>query len=814
MALPKLTNIHTHNPVQVTLRIMGTGARAAAKTWTLQEWAGSLAAQAGERDYIGQLHNLYQGVRKRWRYVMEAGERVPESPRAILGYVLGAEYNRGPTCPSPERCDVEATTWNQKGWGDCDDVSTLLAGAVLALGMTPLFRVALWGTGGHVSVVTQTPKGDWVSIDPVGAPEEPFGWAMDPGPGGAVHYFNLDAREVRGPSPHAFQRSPSMAAPKLNGPYLQGVDGRRTYAVTKLAGPKEQPAKMLPTYMMSPRGVPRQVVPTTHVVMVRPGDQRGHRVLTVPRYHARIFSRGMASDRAPAIDQFGEPYEYLAGLDAWAPMGRWEYVGCNDGRYSKYLSGLGRSRKRRRRARAQRRKMRRRRTRAFFKRAGKTFRKVFRFTTKLAARVLKSKVAKNTIGGIVGIFGVPQAVVNRVMNAASAAVRSTGKQTKFIKYVVTGKWKKAAKILLAVAEAARKGLAPETVPGFAGGEPELQFTAANVPKNSHARAMWGRFDADDDDRDNDMHWAMRAHDGRTYAIAPVAGIRMGEPAEVADLQTQVITPTPVPGSFYRIQKGDTPLGIAGKAYNLKAGSSRTAALRRIQNIKFNAPFLRPTKGDFEKKQLGDYTITTLAKFACDPAENAQGQKGSCRPIIWIPQFDEEPPERSDAGAEPVLPDVDDPVVPVPQEPLPSSEDDTESLPAPPSEPCRPGTYLKLVDNEWQCVADPDYQPAPPITPKPEPTPPAPEPEDTERPQTKEPPTPGLPEDLDIKRDPLCPEGSEAYWPSGEDGFGPHACRPVDAYEPDVVGPESTQPGEQQPGAGGLALASLLALALL
>ena len=138
---------------------MGQAARAAVEGpggWTMRKWAGDLASSAAPKDYMGQLRALYDGILQRWRYVQEPGEWV-SGPRAVVDNVLGARRNRGPTCPSAERCDVSATPWKLKGWGDCDDVATLSAAGVMALGMTPFFRVATGQTGAHVSVTARTP---------------------------------------------------------------------------------------------------------------------------------------------------------------------------------------------------------------------------------------------------------------------------------------------------------------------------------------------------------------------------------------------------------------------------------------------------------------------------------------------------------------------------------------------------------------------------------------------------------------------------------------------------------------------------------
>jgi len=154
---------------------MSRAALEAAKTYTVERWAGELATRARPKDYRGQLRELYEDIVRRWRYVQEHGERVPGSARAVLGQVLGASQNIGPTCPSVEACDVTRTPWRGRGWGDCDDVSTLVAAGALALGMRPRWRVIASPGHAHVSVQVSTPDGQTVDVDPVGHPEHPFG---------------------------------------------------------------------------------------------------------------------------------------------------------------------------------------------------------------------------------------------------------------------------------------------------------------------------------------------------------------------------------------------------------------------------------------------------------------------------------------------------------------------------------------------------------------------------------------------------------------------------------------------------------------
>lgn len=179
-----------------TLATMGRTAKEAASTWTFREWAARLATRAPPRDYVAQLGELYKGILRRWRYVAEPEEWVHGSASSAIAHVLGAKYNRGASCPSPLRCDLDSTsTRGGYGWGDCDDVATVTAAGALALGMRPMFRVVRWPGGAHVSVVARTPKRQLVSVDPVGHPEHPFGWAMRPSAARAT-YYNLQGQPI------------------------------------------------------------------------------------------------------------------------------------------------------------------------------------------------------------------------------------------------------------------------------------------------------------------------------------------------------------------------------------------------------------------------------------------------------------------------------------------------------------------------------------------------------------------------------------------------------------------------------------------
>ena len=78
-------HVRTDDPRRTALAAMSRAALQAAKTYTVERWAGELAARARPKDYRAQLRELYEDIVRRWRYVQEHGERVPGSARAVLG---------------------------------------------------------------------------------------------------------------------------------------------------------------------------------------------------------------------------------------------------------------------------------------------------------------------------------------------------------------------------------------------------------------------------------------------------------------------------------------------------------------------------------------------------------------------------------------------------------------------------------------------------------------------------------------------------------------------------------------------------------
>lgn len=359
---PQRITIDTQDPEGVAIRTMANAANQSADTFTMREWAARLATKAPPRDYVGQLGKLYDGIVDRWRYIMEDGEWLDGSPRTLLGHTLGTKYNQGPTCRSPEDCDVEGTEWKEKGWGDCDSVASLAMAGVITLGMVPFFRTVRWpGQGAHVSVVAVTPRGETVSIDPVAYPEHPFGWAA---PGPMVRYFDRMGN----------------LAPNLDAQLGMGTTMYNNPCNYQGFGHVAQPG-LEPTYLGDIEGMTHQL-DSPHVVAVPFGDVKGPRIFAIPEYHGRVMARGLVLDGCPAVSQYGELYEYDGDTDVWvpAPDARSPYAnhagyGAFRGRRSRRRVARAARRQARGPVRAQRRAVRRKRTKRFFRRVGGFLRK-------------------------------------------------------------------------------------------------------------------------------------------------------------------------------------------------------------------------------------------------------------------------------------------------------------------------------------------------------------------------------------------------------------------------------------------------------
>lgn len=652
----KIARVHVAEPLRPTLAIMAKTANEAARNWTLQEHVGRIAATAGPRDYIGQLRALYDDfTKRRWRYVMEPGERVPGTARALMGHVFGQAYNRD-----------DRGAW-VRGFGDCDDASTFIAGAALAMGMRPSWRVAQWPGGAHVSVVVETPRGERVSVDPVGYPDKPFGWALEP-VGGSVALYNIGE-----------ERS------------TMGEIGQ-----TWFAGPQHgiRVGRLRP-----------------HVILRASNDDRGARVLAMPLWAQRVFKRGLVVPKARAVDQYGEIYEYVAGWDAWAPVrGAAHNMRGVD---SQSLDGRAERRARRRARRTarkaermQRRGKRQARRKARWKAAGAKIKgffvkvrkglarvlrkisqsKIAGFFRKLKSKFLKSKLVQAAISTVLGAFGVPPTATRAVMER-EAALADRGGRSMLAALVAEGKWGQAAKMVGGSFIDAGKKVAANV--GLSGYERE---SLAGLAESGGAR------------------WVME-QGGRVWHVAPVAAMAGVRGAYFAG-QLEV-SETPESGRWYRIQPGDTLLGVVGDAFGVGPGAQRLKIAKWVNAAAANACLHTTDISATEKKWFGGSRISFKPKFSCSREEQERCAPGSCFGLLWLaPAPGVEPPDAP--SDEPIDEPVDEPI----DEPvdLPSIDDPEETPeidppPAPPDEPDEP----EPVEPE-EVEPEPEPEPVGPVIP--------------------------------------------------------------------------------------------------
>lgn len=652
----RLTRVPTDRPNAVALRAMSKAARDAARTWTMQQWAGRLAARAGPRDYMGQLHELYRGILERWRYVMENGERVPGSASAVLGHVLGADYNTCASCPGPCECDIEGTPWESRGWGDCDDVATLVAAGALSLGMTPAWRVI----PGHVSVLVRTPRGEVVNVDPVGHPTHPFGWAA---PSNHVRVVTLDGEGVSGMYP------------------MHGIGNQEP-----------------------------------HFAAIDTRDTRGPRVLALPGWAARHFAMGNVVPNTPAVDQYGNAWRYDVGADAWVPAG----MVCPP-----LPLPMGRPRRRRksRGARLRRRPRRRRIVRRIVRGA----QRVGRAAANVGGKVARSPLLRELISQGGQAIGIPPQVTRGSLSAAGALNKRTGGR---LAQIARRNPRAALKL---AAQAAAEGAAATMSP-----------------------APFGAVEFD--------------QDGHTWTGSPIVGF-VGVDGVYAFGQLEVAD-SPTPGQWYRIKKGDTLLGITGRAYDLGAGGERLRRSKWINNVEANKVYHQPVSSDFYVKNYPDGIISFKPRWACEPEDAIDGVGGSCYALIYIPVAPgDEPPPAPEEPEEPIpeLPSViDEPVEPPPPAPLPPTvEPDEPEEPEGPPPPVMPPPI------------PPEAPPPPPPEPPIEPVPAPEEPEEPDMPD--EPP----PEPADVG--PVAPEPADWTVP---------VCPPGQAYDYNL---RQCVPVEPEPG---------------
>lgn len=643
----KMRIVTTDSPHGVTLRIMAKTANDASRVWAIREFAARLAAKAEPRDYVGQLEQIYRGVLDRWRYVMEPDEFVHGTASSLIGHVLGTRYNA--PGKDPTRVDIDKTSNQHKGWGDCDDIATLIASLALAIGSPRVwFRVAMSSRGAHVSTVVQTPKGKIVSVDPVGHPEHQFGWQL---PAPKVRLFDVAKLLNSGPPP------------------MSGIESR---------APTMAHAQ---TYFIAPGNRLVGGTRRSHYAAVAKNDIDGPRSLTMPMRQWRMFKRGVAMNGTDAVDENGKVYRYCAARDLWIDT---RLQKCPSLQKHASLGGVfdstdyapapfgGRRERRARRAarrsarqerraarrsgprqvaRRKRRTKRRARVRKFFQRIGKGFRKVM-------AKILKAKWVQNIVAGILQVFGIPKRLSIGVI-AAGASIIQQGGLSGFIKLLRKDR-KLAMRMVAQAGKAGLKAAGLDVDKLRARRRARMSGLAYAGPAFSGMAALY-----DHDDAPNNVgtqYQIQQRAQGRGWSqpfyAAPV--VSLNGAFGVVEVGDNDIADTPTPGKWYRIQRGDALLSVSRRAYGTSGGTNVKRA-NWINAANANANKRIPSDNKWFQPEI----ITFMPAFADDVAANVQGQSGRSYAILWLPEFagDEPPevvPEIPDDDTADVDPDVDIP----------------------------------------------------------------------------------------------------------------------------------------------------------
>ncbi|TPV95534.1 MAG: hypothetical protein B7733_09415 [Myxococcales bacterium FL481] len=611
MNVPNHVIVSTPAPAEFTLARMGATAKEAADTQTVREWASRLAARAPPRDYPAMLEQIYNDIIDRWRYVPESEEWIHGTASSLLAHVLGTKYN-APN-QDPTSIDMRGVSNEHKGWGDCDDVATLVAAAVRAIGMTPFFRVARGASGAHVSVLARTPDGELVSVDPVGHPRHPFGWALQTGD---VRLFDLSGRPS---GPHAI--TASLAKTSLRGDDMQQG-----------------------TFYADATGRPTAVANHGHWAATHAGDGRGPRALALPMREWKLFRRGIAVDGCPAFDDNGNSYTYDGGRDLWLDD---RLMATRLAARDERFGGIGRraARRRRRAARRARGSARRKGRRA---RRRRIVQRVAQRVRPFVSRLMNSRVAQRAVSTALAATGAPPALTRGVMTAGAQIIEQGG-----LPALLRTLRKDPRKAALLVAQAAKAGAVRSASP-FSGD------CASGQP----------------------VAFMMRQNGSAPFYTQPVVALS-GVPG-LYSLGALEVTATPMPGQWYRIQRGDTLLTVAQRAWNDR--KSRLKHSKWINAAEANAVFHRDTKAGFEANQYGSGIISFLPRYADDPMAASRGESGRSFAVIWIPEAPgDEPPEPIEPdvmpeAVEPAVPDLVEPEI----EPEPPVEPETPDLP--PDEP--------------------------------------------------------------------------------------------------------------------------------
>lgn len=669
MTAVRHTRIQTRQPHKTALEVMAKTAREAARVWSIREFAAVIATRAGPRDYIGQLRELYNQMTTRWRYVMEPDEFVHGNADRLIEYVLGTKYNA--PGQDPKRVNLAAMPTTHKGWGDCDDASEVVAALALAIGMPEVyFRVAENRGGAHVSVVVKTPKGEMVSVDPVGYPNHPFGWAMK---AERVRLFDV-TKQGTGP--------------------MGSIDGETTMQHAE-------------TYFIDPGNQLSGGTRRGHWCATSRNDIDGPRALTVPMRQYRSLKQGIVRDGMSGVDENGKIYRYSSDQDLWVDR---RLAGCPAlqkpiamggviDEYETPYSGVieyplaGRRSRAARKARREKRRKKPSRFRKFFQRVGKGFRKVL-------AKILNSKWVQRIVAGILQAWGVPMRLTRGVI-AAGASIIEQGGLTGFIRLLRKDK-KAAMKMIAAAGKAGLKGAGIDVEEWKKKGKKKLRDRMGRrgmrgledvVPVDPGLVGMGALYD----------HEALPDHVGTGYSLQQRSSRgRMSRPFSAApvvaftgamgvvEIGDNDIATVPTPGKWYQIDPNvaRSLAKTASIAYGTKGGTN----LKRqqwINRVKANQYAFDPTAVD---NLHPNGKITFMPRFSADPAQAVKGVPGKHWATIWIPERDgDEPPE--------VIPDIPDTPGEDPQTEIPDTVDpvDPGTSELPQTDPVDPVDPVDPID---------------------------------------------------------------------------------------------------------------------
>ena len=157
--------------------------------------------------------------------------------------------------------------------------------------------------------------------------------------------------------------------------------------------------------------------------------------------------------------------------------------------------------------------------------------------------------------------------------------------------------------------------------------------------------------------------------GRMFPAQPVVALA-GVPG-LYEFGALDVTSEPVPGQWYRIQRGTNLLKVAEQAWDDRG--TRYKHSKWINAVKANAVYHRPTKDGFEANSYGPGIISFNPNYADDPEGAIAGDSGGSYAVIFIPEAPgDEPPE--------IVPDVIEPEIEPDPDPIEPDPDPTEVEP--------------------------------------------------------------------------------------------------------------------------------------